>query len=178
MNKNQQKRRDELAKLTAKQLIKGPATDMGISGRWDMRKDELIEAILRAELNGQKTGAQARSAKDEIKIDNQKDVDAAVKVEKEAASIEINMSQKMQYLETIEVGALVAFNVPGCCGKVKSAKVLRKSSKNRKLQVETGYGATYIISYDDVLWVRTGKRWPRGIYNLMKGIVNDEKGAG
>lgn len=176
--KQQQKRRDELAQMTTRQLVKGPATDMGISGRWDMKKEQLIDAILRAELNWQKPSAKAQSAIDEDKVDEQDGVGVTDKVEKQVADAEADMdqklAQKMRYVEEIEVGALVAFKVPG--GKVKSAKVLRRSSKNRKLKVETDYGAAYVIAYEDVLWVRTGKRWPRWIYNLLKGIA-DEKGA-
>ena len=72
-----------------------------------------------------------------------------------------------------KIGTLVAFRLSN--GKVKSAKVMKKSTKNRKLKLETNYGAEYIASYDDIIWVRTGKRWPRGVYNLLKGITNEER---
>lgn len=141
------------------------AKERKISGRWDMNKDELVEAILRAE-DGKVAEEEKESAKDENKIDSHI-VEVEEKVEKKSAN-EIDMSQKMSYIESIQIGTLVAFRLSN--GKVKSAKVMRKSTKNRKLKLETDYGAEYIVSYNDIVWVRTGKRWPRGVYNLLKGI--------
>lgn len=141
------------------------AKDLNVFGRWKMTKSQLIDAILGAEVV--ESIAKTESAKDECKIDNQTtDVEVEDKVEKESA--DIDMTQKMPYIENIEVGTLVAFRLSN--GKVKSAKVTRKSTKNRKLKLETDYGAEYIVSYEDIVWVRTGKRWPRGVYRLLKGI--------
>lgn len=144
------------------------AKEKNIKGRWDMTKEDLIEAILKAETMGVET-KQNESAEDEQKVDNQISVEVINKEEKEITNIEIDMKQKMSYIENISIGTLLAFRLSN--GKVKSAKVIRKSTKNRKLKVETNYGAEYIISYDDVIWVRTGKRWPKGVYNLLKGLV-------
>ena len=147
------------------------AKDMNISGRWDMTKDQLIDAILGAEVL--KKNNESESAKDECKIDNHDVVEVEDKVEKESASVEVDMKQKMPYIENVEIGTLVAFRLSN--GRVKSAKVTRKSTKNRKLKLETDYGAEYIVSFDDIVWVRTGKRWPRGVYKLLKGLA-DENG--
>lgn len=86
-------------------------------------------------------------------------------------SINIDYESKKRYVDNIEIGTLVAFKLQS--GKVKSAKVTRKSTKVRKLKLITDYGAEFIVSYDDVIWVRTGKRWPRGVYNLLKGITSN-----
>lgn len=146
------------------------AKDMNISGRWDMTKDQLIDAILGAEVV--ENTNESESAKDECKVDNQENVvEVEDKVEKESANVDVDMAQKMPYIENIEIGTLVAFRLSN--GKVKSAKVTRKSTKNRKLKLETDYGAEYIVSFDDIVWVRTGKRWPRGVYKLLKGLVDD-----
>lgn len=147
------------------------AKDMNISGRWDMTKDQLIDAILGAEVL--KKNDESESAKDECKIDNRDVVEVEDKVEKESANIDVDMAQKMPYIENVEIGTLVAFRLSN--GRVKSAKVTRKSTKNRKLKLETDYGAEYIVSFDDIVWVRTGKRWPRGVYKLLKGLA-DENG--
>lgn len=164
--------KENLQNKTCKEL-RELAKDMNISGRWDMTKEQLIDAILGAEVV--QTTDKPESAKDECKVDNHDGADAEVKDEKGSADTESNvdMKQKMPYIENVEIGTLVAFRLSN--DKVKSAKVVKKSTKNRKLKVETNYGATYIISYDDVVWVRTGKRWPRGIYKLLKGLV-DENG--
>ena len=148
--------KENLQNKTCKEL-RELAKDMNISGRWDMTKDQLIDAILGAEVV--ENTNESESAKDECKIDNHDVVEVEDKVEKESANVDVDMAQKMPYIENIEIGTLVAFRLSN--GRVKSAKVTRKSTKNRKLKLETNYGAEYIVSFDDILWVRTGKRWPR-----------------
>lgn len=161
--------RENLQKKTCKEL-RELAKELNISGRWDMTKDQLIDAILGAEVV--ENTNESESAKDEYKVDNQENVvEVEDKVEKESANVDVDMAQKMPYIENIEIGNLVAFRLSN--GKVKSAKVTRKSTKNRKLKLETDYGAEYIVSFDDIVWVRTGKRWPRGVYKLLKGLVDD-----
>lgn len=158
--------REDLQKKTCKELMV-IAKELNISGRWDMTKVALIEAILGAKVFEE--NEEVTSAKDEVKIDNQECAEAEVKNENNPANTEIDMKQKMPYIENVEIGTLVAFRLSN--GRVKTAKVVRKSTKNRKLKLETNYGAVYIVSYEDIVWVRTGKRWPRGVYKLLKGAV-------
>lgn len=162
--------KENLQNKTCKEL-RELAKNMNISGRWDMTKEQLIDAILGAEVV--QTTDKPKSAKDECKVDNQNGVEVEAKDEKDSANAEsqVDMEQKMPYIENVEIGTILAFRLSN--GKVKSAKVVKKSTKNRKLKVETSYGATYIIAYEDVVWVRTGKRWPRGIYKLLKGTVDE-----
>lgn len=167
----------EILEAKTKKELRAIATEMQITGRWDMTKEQLIDAILRAKSaeNSEQENVvdeNPQSAKDECKVDNHEseDVEAEDKVENESANVKVNMEQKMSYIENIDIGTIVAFRLSN--GKVKSAKVTRKSTKNRKLKLETDYGAEYIISYEDIVWVRTGKRWPRGVYKLLKGQVD------
>ena len=168
--------REILESKTRKEL-RVIATELSITGRWEMTKEQLIDAILRAksaEASNQEimVDENPQSANDECKVDNHEcaSVEAEDKVENESAGVKVNMEQKMSYIENIDIGTIVAFRLSN--GKVKSAKVTRKSTKNRKLKLETDYGAEYIISFEDVVWVRTGKRWPRGVYKLLKGQVD------
>jgi len=159
----------ELDLMKCKEL-REVAKDLDISGRWDMTKEQLIEAILGAknvEVN------EKVIAKDEEKIDNQ-NVEVDIKNEKESTDIQIDMDQKMKYIEEAKVGLLVAFKLPN--GKVKTAKIVNKSTKNKKLKLETEYGAEFIVPYVDVLWIKTGKRWPKGVYKILKGENNAGKG--
>lgn len=158
----------EILEAKTRKELRLIATELNITGRWEMNKEQLIDAILGAEVvkNTEKT----ESAKDECKVDNQEIVEAENKDENKSANVKINMKQKMHYIENVDIGTIVAFKLSN--GKVKSAKVARKSTKNRKLKLETDYGAEYIVSYDDIIWVRTGKRWPRGVYKLLKGLVD------
>ena len=147
------------------------ATELAITGRWDMTKQQLIDAILGAK-EVKVNECEEESAKDECKVDNHEceNVETEDKVENESVNVNVNMKQKMTYVENVNIGTIVAFRLSN--GKVKSAMVTKKSTKNRKLKLETDYGAEYIISFDDVVWVRTGKRWPKGVYKLLKGQVN------
>lgn len=141
------------------------AKGLKIQGRWDMTKEELITNIMAASENVKSDADEIndQSAIDECKTDDQ---------------VHINMEQKMRYIENVELGTIVAFRLAN--GRVKSAKVVKKSTKSRKLKLETNYNAEYIVSYDDIIWVRTGKRWPKGVYELLKGKVDNgkEKSAG
>lgn len=76
------------------------------------------------------------------------------------------------YVDNIEIGDIVAFRTESF--NVKSAKVVRKSTRGRKLLLETKYGKQFFISFDDVIWVNTNGYWPKWIYNLMKGHENAE----
>ena len=141
------------------------AKGLKIQGRWDMTKEELITNIMAASGNGKSDVDEIndQNITDECKSDDQ---------------VHINMEQKMRYIENVELGTIVAFRLAN--GRVKSAKVVKKSTKSRKLKLETNYNAEYIVSYDDIIWVRTGKRWPKGVYELLKGKVDNgkEKSAG
>lgn len=84
------------------------------------------------------------------------------------------LARRTEYIEGAEMGTMVAFKAPD--GKVRSAKMINRSVKNRKLKLETAYGRQYVVSYSDVVWVRTNGRWPRYVYNMLKGMVADANG--
>lgn len=80
---------------------------------------------------------------------------------------------KNNRIQNAPIGTIVAFKAPG--GRIRSAKIKLRSTANRRLMVCTEYDAEYNISYDDVIWVKSGKRWPKGVYNLLKGRAADGK---
>ena len=82
-------------------------------------------------------------------------------------------NNKLSYISTAKVGTLIAFEDGN--GKVKSAKVISNDEWNEMIEAETAYGMKYSLKYDSILWVKTGNRWPRGIYNLLKGKAKDGK---
>ena len=152
--------RKTLEGMTVKKLLKDYATPLNITGRHNMKKAELIQAILMtyASEEPQKFMSAATTVDKEVKTEKKRERKELTEVQK---------ANKMRYIEKVEIGTIVAFKLPGM--KVKSAKVVRKSTKNRKFKVETTYGADFVISFDDVIWVKTNKRWPKGVYNLLKG---------
>ena len=82
-------------------------------------------------------------------------------------------NDKNDRIQNAPIGTIVAFKAPG--GRIRSAKIKLRSTANRRLLVCTEYDAEYNISYDDVIWVKSGKRWPKGVYNLLKRRAADGK---
>lgn len=82
-----------------------------------------------------------------------------------------------KYLDDLHPGTIVAFRKPDLT--VKSAKVIRKSTKDKKLMIQMKFGASRVIDFSDVIWVKTTERWPKWVFNLLKGIeyVSDEAEA-
>ena len=118
-------------------------------GKKKLTKAEMVEKIL-------------------VSNDIQEDI---LKTIQESAE-ETTSSDKSSYVETVQLGTLVAFREPET-DKLNTAKVVAKNSKNRMLKLITQYDAEFIVSYDSIVWVKTGARWPRGIYNELKGISNE-----
>jgi len=159
---------DELRKL---------APTVGVKNARKYKKVELVEAILRASESAEDSKEVSAPEKNGIEItqsDESKKDTADIQEDVKATVPEINMEQKMQYIENAPIGTLVAFRLPN--GKVKSAKIINRSNKQQKLKLETSYGKQFVISYIDVIWVRSTKKWPRGVYNQLKGITEEING--
>lgn len=162
---------------TTKEL-RDMAKDLNITGRWDMTKEQLIESILKAKSDAdskepaETESAKVESAEKEQKNDNSvKSEECADKTENKATSDKEVILQEMteerkRYISDAEIGALVAF-FDGT--RVRSAAITNRNKSKELLKLITKAGQEFIVKYDDILWVRTGKRWPRGIYNLLTG---------
>ena len=141
-----------------KRLAKGPMTDKMMASTQVVNTDADEKVTKKSD---KKNDKKVKQTKQPVKTEEQI-------AEEEAERLE----RKRKYVEQAKVGAIVAFRLPS--GKVISAAVTRKSTKGRKFMVETKYGAEYKISFDDILWVRTNKRWPKGIYLLFKQNIKAE----
>lgn len=81
---------------------------------------------------------------------------------------------KEDYIKNAEVGLIVAFrlNFDANSGvkltKVISGKILENNSDDEEYIVETVNGLKYGVPHDTVIWVKTGNRWPKGVYEEMK----------
>lgn len=165
--------REQLAEMKVAEL-KSICKENGIkhyNGKNRYTKQQMIEAIIVAfPEEEQKEEQQVEEPVKKLE-DNQKVKEN--KCNEEVKNTEDAESKRKAYVENIAIGTIVAFRTQD--GKVKSAKVTNKSSKYRRLKLETKYGAIYVIKYEDVIWVKTGKRFPRGVYNLLKGIETIEQ---
>lgn len=146
-------------------------------------KDELIADILAKQENGEDEKFNTEKA-DEIpnekveqtkpEVKESKVVSEAKKLEKKKLTDEEKAAKKQKYVDDAQVGTLVAFRCD--TGKVKSAMIIKRSTSKRRFLLETKYGAKYKVSFDDVLWVRTNKRWPKGIFKLLRGEETEQIG--
>lgn len=165
-----QSKRTELEAMKAEEL-RQMCKDMGITiykGKSRLTKAEMIDKLLsEVEIDGE-----------EVVENNDKDAEqpelVPVKSQEEIEAEEAaKLAMRMKYIEEAKVGTIIAFRLEN--GKVISAMVVKKSTKNKKFKVETKYGAEHIVLYDEVLWVRTNKRWPKYIYNLFKENVKSQE---
>lgn len=165
-----QSKRTELEAMKAEEL-RQMCKDMGITiykGKSRLTKAEMIDKLL----------SEVENDGEEVVENNDKDVEQSepvpVKSQEEIEAEEAaKLAMRMKYIEEAKVGTIIAFRLES--GKVISAMVVKKSTKNRKFKVETKYGAEHIVLYDEVLWVRTNKRWPKYIYNLFKENVKSQE---
>lgn len=163
---------EELSAKTRDEL-RAIAKEMDIVGRSKMTKSELVNAVY--DNQPFEEVAEANEVAETV-VDAVNDEKQVNKVEEKQKSDEPNEVDKlrqenhMKIVEACEVGDFVAFICFG--SKARSAKVTRKSSKRKKLEVETAYGKKFVIDYDMVIWVKKSKdaKWPHGVYKMLKGI--------
>ena len=74
---------------------------------------------------------------------------------------------KGDYINNIEVGVLIAFKVQD---RMVSAKVIQVNENDVK--VETKNGSIYFVGKESIAGVKTGSRWPSGIYNALRNSQN------
>jgi len=141
--------KDDLRKLTLKTLRES-AKEHNITGRWDMNKEALVEALDKA-ING----------------DIQTQPEGSVNVTATTDS----------YISHIEVGDLLAFKVITKRGESALSGKFIKLIENDSWEgepgedtyaVETKSGTKYYILHSDILWVKTGAKWPKWVYELFK----------
>lgn len=83
------------------------------------------------------------------------------------------MGNKDELIERAEVGTLIAFIDK--YGKPRTAKMVNRSSARRQVKLVTEYDWEFIVSYDSVLWVRFGARWPKAVYTMLKEYKNGKQ---
>lgn len=127
-------------------------------GKNRFRKSEMVDAILKQQ-------EQLSETINEEKIEENGKVGVATKEVKEAADL-VQLPGTRKYLENIDVGTLVAFKEPS--GRLNTAAVQNVSFKREQLKLVTQYGKEFIVSFDDVIWIRTTKRWPKFVLDVLK----------
>lgn len=135
-----------LSSKTVKELLV-IAKEYQIVGRHDMKKQQLIDAIVEFEkaLNETTASTVSKSRDDCIK--------------------------------NLKSGDIVAFQFYNPFGKkiIRSAKVVDAYPGEEGVAVQDKIGNEYFVYKSNILWVKTGKRWPKFVYLMFKGeSVNEQ----
>lgn len=131
------------------------AKNFHIVGRWEMNKSQLIIKILLVQEEREAEKKQSENEETEETFENEKVMQ------------DDSNNDHSKYLANIEVGRLVAFNDHNM-GIVRTARVVNISQKRQQLKVIDIYGSVEVISFEQVAWVKTGKRWPRRLFRLIR----------
>lgn len=111
------------------------------------------------------------------KTEMSKFVEYLIKNEQHAYLIEDGTQSgktKDDYIVDAEEGVIVAFrlNFESRAGtkltKVISGKILENNKEDEIYVIETRNSLKYGVPYSSVSWVKTGSRWPKGVYEEMK----------
>lgn len=142
----------DLSNKTCKEL-REIAKGCAIKGRWDMTKDELIKAI-----------------QDVYSLSDDSITFESDCIIKEEDSTQHRGSQKatkttLDYLSTVEPGTLVAFTRNSAKRIAMSGKLV--SIENGKVKVESKKGTLFKLNIENIIWVKTGDRWPRWVFALF-----------
>ena len=89
----------------------------------------------------------------------------ASKANEENDKSENEVRTKDSYIDNIEIGMIIAFNIAK--GKAMSAKVMSINSEDNTFLCKAIDGTPYKVPRCSIIWVKTGKRWPRGIFQKL-----------
>lgn len=169
-------RKEILTGMSVKEL-REYAASIGVKNTHKYRKAELVEKTVETEnLLEQKEEKEAERIiqnSGTVLFDSVRKNECCVNEkterehEKNTGDVHEKNERRLSYIENAKPGMIVAFALSN--GAVKSAKIIKKSTVKRRFMLETNYGEKHIVSYDSILWVKTGKLWPSGIYKLFKG---------
>ena len=152
--------RNELENMTKENVAK-VAKDLGVKrykGKSMLSKRELIDCICKV-MESNDDAADAQKAINE----------AGEQVKNE---IIIDREVKDKRILSAPIGTLIAFHEPET-GKLNTAKLTNRNKTKKLIKCETQYGKEFLISFSDVVWTKTGSRWPKSIYNELKGKKAD-----
>lgn len=143
----------ELNNKTVKEL-REIAKELNIVGRWDMNKSQLIDAIYVANLSDDKITFETDCI---ISKSNSNEPEGSQKVTKTTDD----------YLKTIEKGTLVAFKRNKNKDVAMSGKFVSFDETEDKVLIESKKGTLFKVNRENIIWVKTGARWPKWVFSLF-----------
>lgn len=169
----------ELRGFTVKELRK-EAKSLKVKFWYNKTKAELVSGILEAtaenNINVEENDNMEEIREATISEDSTVEKVEAMQAEDEIAadnSYATLISHKKtpgEYIDNVEVGMIIAFATEP--EKAISAKVkeIFKSEDNgvKEVLAVSKNGYTYKVPRAAIIWVKTGHRWPRGIYDKLR----------
>jgi len=150
----------ELKGLTVAALLV-IAKELNIKGRHKLRRDQLASTIYCAqhpECNVDDFVAAFYEGAEEA-IDSPKPEESTQKKSRD------------DYVNNIKEGAIVAFTI---CHGEKTLSGMVTDVRKTTLIIATKNGVKFRIKKENIVWVKTRDSWPRGVYEALKGIKNNE----
>lgn len=153
-----------------------------IKGWYNMNKPKLIASIREAckHFNNNNENEEEKELSNNMVSNNESRSMNANQNEKEYATqitrenVDIPKKDRNEYIDAIEVGIIIAFALSE--NKAMSAKVENIKKENGKVvQVVcvAKDNKKYKVPREAILWVKTGARWPKGVYEKFKAINDD-----
>ena len=88
--------------------------------------------------------------------------------------VTVDQTVKEQRITSAPLGTLIAFREPET-GKLNTAKLTNRNKVKKLVKCETQYGKEFTVPFENVVWTKTGSRWPKGIYDELKRKSADAK---
>jgi hypothetical protein len=160
--------KNALESLTVSKLLEIAKTK-DIKGRHHMKKAELIDAIVNSEVRGVEMNVVIIDESTVMTKDIEKDLVSSVEwdieLDNKKQEPQREVRQKYTYVDSAKIGMLIAF-------KVNDTKVLSgmiDEIHKHEFVVTTRNGIRFTIRKNNVIWVKTGTRWPKGVYQALRG---------
>lgn len=150
---------EELVEMKSKQLLE-LAKALQIVGRHDMTKKVLVDAIVAAQTPATVIVEDEPS---DLELELAKEVGADIKWE-QLGRTHFDQS-KSSYIDNAKIGQLIAFKV----NDKRALSGMIEEIHGSGFVVKTKNGVRFPVRKKNVMWVKTGDRWPRGVYLALKG---------
>lgn len=82
------------------------------------------------------------------------------------------MKTREEYLSTLSVGNIVAFKEQDNMFSGKVENIEYDESFGHIITVKTKNGSVYYPHLSEIIWIKNGSHWPKGIYNALKATKN------
>lgn len=145
------------------------AKELEIVGRWDMNKTQLIEAIEMAQAVQELSDEDIELEGDCIlEENNSNQSEGTQKVTKTTDD----------YLNNIEPGTLVAFKRNSKDIAMSGKFVSFDENNDNLVYIESKKGTIFKVTKANIIWVKTGARWPKWVFTLFNNKSDEQEVVG